>query len=197
MAHQIDAINNLTTMLANPEQRQLPPPPPPPPPIPPQQNQPRPPKILLPTFDGSNPLDWDAYTYPPLPRVSLSYQASACSLSTLHFLKFPENSFEKCVAMSTKEAEYMAIAEDRKELENKMDNVQNTNAYNDEDMGDVITGEPFCKEARVEARQFDGFINISDGNNSVTYQITRSHSRFKQLTYAQCNKIRPLLKTSH
>ncbi|GJX76912.1 hypothetical protein Tco_0323723 [Tanacetum coccineum] len=36
----------------------------------------------------------DAYTYPPLPRVPLSYQASACSLSTLHFLKFPENSFE-------------------------------------------------------------------------------------------------------
>ncbi|GJV44025.1 NIN-like protein [Tanacetum coccineum] len=36
----------------------------------------------------------DAYTYPPLPRVPLSYQASACSLSTLHFLKFSENSFE-------------------------------------------------------------------------------------------------------
>ncbi|GJZ13994.1 hypothetical protein Tco_0549224 [Tanacetum coccineum] len=26
----------------------------------------------------------DAYTYPPLPRVPLSYQASACSLSTVH-----------------------------------------------------------------------------------------------------------------
>nr|GEV91805.1 hypothetical protein [Tanacetum cinerariifolium] len=35
-----------------------------------------------------------AYTYPPLPRVPLSYQAIACSLSTLHFLKYPENSFE-------------------------------------------------------------------------------------------------------
>ncbi|KAJ0624010.1 putative retrotransposon gag domain-containing protein [Helianthus annuus] len=32
--------------------------PPPPPPPPPGHNQPRPPKILLPTFDGSNPLDW-------------------------------------------------------------------------------------------------------------------------------------------
>ncbi|GKA79181.1 hypothetical protein Tco_0785777, partial [Tanacetum coccineum] len=29
-----------------------------------------------------------------MPRVPLSYQASACSLITLHFLKFSENSFE-------------------------------------------------------------------------------------------------------
>nr|GEV05064.1 hypothetical protein [Tanacetum cinerariifolium] len=38
----------------------------------------------------------DAYTYPPLPRVPLSYQASACSLSTWHFLKLKllENSVE-------------------------------------------------------------------------------------------------------
>ncbi|GJZ00392.1 RNA-directed DNA polymerase, eukaryota [Tanacetum coccineum] len=36
----------------------------------------------------------DAYTYPPLPRVPLSFQASDCSLSTLHFLKFPKNNFE-------------------------------------------------------------------------------------------------------
>ncbi|GJY05215.1 hypothetical protein Tco_0371155 [Tanacetum coccineum] len=36
----------------------------------------------------------DAYTFLSLPRVPLSYQASACSLSTLHFLKIPENSFE-------------------------------------------------------------------------------------------------------
>nr|GFB23968.1 hypothetical protein [Tanacetum cinerariifolium] len=79
MAHQTDAINNLTTMLANPEQQQLPPLPPPPPPISPQQNQPRPPKILLPTFDGSNPLDWvfqaeNYFTYyaiPPNQRIPL------------------------------------------------------------------------------------------------------------------------------
>ncbi|GKD52248.1 hypothetical protein Tco_1281224, partial [Tanacetum coccineum] len=35
-----------------------------------------------------------AYTFPLLPCVPLSYQASACSLSTLNFLKIPENSFE-------------------------------------------------------------------------------------------------------
>ncbi|GKB90072.1 hypothetical protein Tco_0962344, partial [Tanacetum coccineum] len=32
--------------------------------------------------------------FPLLPRVPLSFQASACSLTTLHFLKFSENSFE-------------------------------------------------------------------------------------------------------
>nr|GEX87887.1 hypothetical protein [Tanacetum cinerariifolium] len=36
----------------------------------------------------------DAYTYLPLPRVPLSYQASACSLSTVQVLKLPENSVE-------------------------------------------------------------------------------------------------------
>ncbi|GJZ44471.1 hypothetical protein Tco_0591726 [Tanacetum coccineum] len=36
----------------------------------------------------------DAYTYPSSPQVPLSYQASACNLSTLYFLKFAENNFE-------------------------------------------------------------------------------------------------------
>nr|GEZ38524.1 hypothetical protein [Tanacetum cinerariifolium] len=56
------------------------PPPPPPPPLPPTHQQPRPPKIFLPTFDGSNPLDWifqadNYFTYyaiPPDQRLSLS-----------------------------------------------------------------------------------------------------------------------------
>nr|GEW83532.1 RNA polymerase II largest subunit [Tanacetum cinerariifolium]GEY05758.1 RNA polymerase II largest subunit [Tanacetum cinerariifolium] len=83
MAHQTDAINNLTTMLTNPKQRQLPPPPPPPPPIPPQQNQPRPPKILLPTFDGSNPLDWvfqaeNYFTYYAIPQISFMVNGKPC-----------------------------------------------------------------------------------------------------------------------
>nr|GEW14991.1 hypothetical protein [Tanacetum cinerariifolium] len=34
------------------------------------------------------------------------------------------------------------------------------------------------------------------GNDSVTYQMARSHSRFKHLTNAQCNKMQPLLKVS-
>ncbi|GKB17195.1 hypothetical protein Tco_0851118 [Tanacetum coccineum] len=57
--------------------------------------------------------------------------------------------------------------------------VENMDAYRDKDMGDVIVGKPFCRVACVEARWFDGFITIHDGNNSVTYQMARSHPRIK------------------
>ncbi|GJX27697.1 hypothetical protein Tco_0235776 [Tanacetum coccineum] len=62
--------------------------------------------------------------------------------------------------------------------------------------GVVIFGEPFCKASCVEARRFDGLITIHNGNDNVTYQIARSHPKFKYLSNAQCNKIRPLLKVS-
>ncbi|GKD67323.1 retrovirus-related pol polyprotein from transposon TNT 1-94 [Tanacetum coccineum] len=72
--------------------------------------------------------------------------------------------------------------------------VENMDGYRDQDMGDVIFGEPFCKASYVEARRFDGLITIYNGNGNVTYQMARSHLRFKHLSNAQCNKIRPLLK---
>ncbi|GKB11891.1 hypothetical protein Tco_0845814, partial [Tanacetum coccineum] len=72
--------------------------------------------------------------------------------------------------------------------------VKNMDAYHDKDMGDVIAGKPFCRASCVEARWFDGLITIHDGNDNVTYQMARWHPRFKHLTNAQCNKIRPLLK---
>ncbi|GJS86125.1 hypothetical protein Tco_0752666 [Tanacetum coccineum] len=59
----------------------------------------------------------DAYTYSPLPRVPLSFQASACSLSTLHFLKFSENSFEVLKILENK-LELMKI------LENKLESLK-------------------------------------------------------------------------
>ncbi|GJY03969.1 reverse transcriptase domain-containing protein [Tanacetum coccineum] len=74
--------------------------------------------------------------------------------------------------------------------------VENMDGYRDQDMGDVIFGEPFCKASCVEARRFDGLITIHNGNDNVTYQMARSHPRFKHLSNAQCNKIRPLLKVS-
>ncbi|GKA22795.1 putative nucleotidyltransferase, ribonuclease H [Tanacetum coccineum] len=72
--------------------------------------------------------------------------------------------------------------------------VENMYAYRDDGMGDVIVGRPFCKEACVKARRFDGMITIYKGDDNVTYQMARSHPRFKHLTNAQCNKMRPLLK---
>ncbi|GKA72480.1 hypothetical protein Tco_0778696 [Tanacetum coccineum] len=67
-------------------------------------------------------------------------------------------------------------------------------AYRDEGMGDVIVGKPFCGEICVKAKRFDGMITIYNGNDDVTYQMARSHPRFKHLTNEQCNKMRPLLK---
>ncbi|GJW81834.1 homeodomain-like protein [Tanacetum coccineum] len=74
--------------------------------------------------------------------------------------------------------------------------VENMDGYRDQDMGDVIVGEPFCKASYVEARRFDGIITIHNGNDNVTYQMAQSHPRFKHLSIAQCNKIKPLLKVS-
>nr|GEX59724.1 hypothetical protein [Tanacetum cinerariifolium] len=72
--------------------------------------------------------------------------------------------------------------------------LENMNAYRDEGMGDVIFGEPFLREVRIKTRRFEGMITIYNGNNEVTYQMVRSHLRFKHHTNEQCNKIPPLLK---
>ncbi|GJT82239.1 hypothetical protein Tco_1056581 [Tanacetum coccineum] len=74
--------------------------------------------------------------------------------------------------------------------------VENMDAYRDERMGEVIVGEPFWKASYMEARRFDGMITIFNGNDSITYQMVRSHPRFKHLTDKQCNKIPPILKVS-
>ncbi|GJT45268.1 DNA-directed DNA polymerase [Tanacetum coccineum] len=74
--------------------------------------------------------------------------------------------------------------------------VENMDGYRDQDMGDVIFREPFYEALCVEARRFDGLITIHNGNDSVTYQMVRSHPRFKHLSNVECNKIKPLLKVS-
>ncbi|GJW42416.1 hypothetical protein Tco_0071215 [Tanacetum coccineum] len=68
--------------------------------------------------------------------------------------------------------------------------------YRDEEMGDVIFGKPFLNEVRINARRFDGMITVYNGNNEATYQMVRSHPRFKHHTNVQCNRIPPLLKVS-
>nr|GEX41557.1 hypothetical protein [Tanacetum cinerariifolium] len=69
-------------------------------------------------------------------------------------------------------------------------------AYRDEVMGDVIFGESFFREFRINVRQFEGMITIYKGNDEVTYQMVRSHPDFKHYTNVQCNKIPSLLKAS-
>ncbi|GJV92242.1 hypothetical protein Tco_1540055 [Tanacetum coccineum] len=74
--------------------------------------------------------------------------------------------------------------------------VENMDSYHDKGMGDIIIGRPFCKDAWIKARRFDGMITIYKENDSVTYQMARSHPRFKHLTNVQCNMMRTLLKVS-
>ncbi|GKA71278.1 hypothetical protein Tco_0777417 [Tanacetum coccineum] len=72
-----------------------------------------------------------------MPRVPLSYQASACSLSTWHFLKFPENSFEvlkfpensfEVLKLLENSVEVLKILENKLEsmkiLENKLESLK-------------------------------------------------------------------------
>ncbi|GJT13833.1 putative reverse transcriptase domain-containing protein [Tanacetum coccineum] len=74
--------------------------------------------------------------------------------------------------------------------------LEDMDAYRDEGMGDVIVGEPFLREVGIKARRFNGMITIYNGDDEVTYQMVRSHPRFKHHTNEQCNKIPPLLKVS-
>ncbi|GJZ21094.1 putative reverse transcriptase domain-containing protein [Tanacetum coccineum] len=74
--------------------------------------------------------------------------------------------------------------------------LEDMDAYRDEGMSDVIVGEPFLREVGIKARWFDGMITIYNGDDKVTYQMVRSHPRFKHHTNEQCNKILPLLKVS-
>ncbi|GJU48553.1 reverse transcriptase domain-containing protein [Tanacetum coccineum] len=77
-----------------------------------------------------------------------------------------------------------------------IDFLENIDAYRDEGIGDVIFGVPFFRKVGIKVRRFDGMITIYNGNDEVTYQMVRSHPRFKHHTNVQCNKIPPLLKVS-
>ncbi|GKB86808.1 hypothetical protein Tco_0959080 [Tanacetum coccineum] len=72
--------------------------------------------------------------------------------------------------------------------------LENMDDYHDEGMGDVIFGELFFREVGIKTRRFEGMITIYNGDDEVTYQMVRSHLRFKHHTNKQCNKIQPLLK---
>ncbi|GKE31726.1 homeodomain-like protein [Tanacetum coccineum] len=74
--------------------------------------------------------------------------------------------------------------------------LEDMDAYRNEGMGDIIVGEPFLREVGIKAKCFKGTITLYNGDDEVTYQMVRSHPRFKNYTNKQCNKIPPLLKVS-
>ncbi|GJR54960.1 hypothetical protein Tco_1405481 [Tanacetum coccineum] len=73
--------------------------------------------------------------------------------------------------------------------------LEDMDTYRDERMGDIIFGEPFLREVGIKTKRFEGIIILYNGDE-VTYQMMRSHSRFKHHINEQCNKILPLLKVS-
>nr|GEU45284.1 hypothetical protein [Tanacetum cinerariifolium] len=46
--------------------------------------------------------------------------------------------------------------------------VENMDGYRDQDMGDIILGEPLYNASCLEARRFDGLISIHNGSGNVT-----------------------------
>ncbi|GJU97073.1 putative reverse transcriptase domain-containing protein [Tanacetum coccineum] len=72
--------------------------------------------------------------------------------------------------------------------------LEDMDAYHAEGMGDVIFGEPFLREVGIKTKRFEGIITLYKSDDEVTYQMVRSHPRFKNHTNEQCNKIPPLLK---
>ncbi|GJV48343.1 DNA-directed DNA polymerase [Tanacetum coccineum] len=77
-----------------------------------------------------------------------------------------------------------------------IDLLEDMDAYHDEGIGDVIFGEPFLRKVRIKTKWFEGIITLYKSDDEVTYQMVRSHLRFKRHTNKQCNKIPPLLKVS-
>ncbi|GKD70622.1 hypothetical protein Tco_1324712 [Tanacetum coccineum] len=74
--------------------------------------------------------------------------------------------------------------------------IEDMDHYRDEEMGDVIVRKECCKEIGVKSKRFEGMITIYNGNDEMTYQMARSHPRFKRHINEQCNKILSLLKVS-
>ncbi|GJS62215.1 hypothetical protein Tco_0656999 [Tanacetum coccineum] len=76
--------------------------------------------------------------------------------------------------------------------------LEDMDAYRDEGMGDVIFGEPFLREFEINARRFDRMI-IINGNEEVTYQMVRSHTRSLELRaeYVRDAKVEEWLTRGH
>ncbi|GKC09712.1 hypothetical protein Tco_1001322 [Tanacetum coccineum] len=62
--------------------------------------------------------------------------------------------------------------------------LEGMDAYRDEGMGDVIFGEPFLREIRINAKRFDRMITIYNGNDEVNEEdkmneISHSYQKLK------------------
>ncbi|GJV41075.1 hypothetical protein Tco_1419515 [Tanacetum coccineum] len=74
--------------------------------------------------------------------------------------------------------------------------LEDLDAYRDKRIDDIIFGKLFLREVGIKTKRFKGIITLYNGDDEVTYQMVRSHPRFKHHINEQCNKILPLLKVS-
>ncbi|GKA61009.1 putative reverse transcriptase domain-containing protein [Tanacetum coccineum] len=70
------------------------------------------------------------------------------------------------------------------------------NVMSKEFQNSIMKDKMVYNEVGIKAKRFEGMITLYNGNDEVTYQMVRSHPRFKQHINKQCNKIPPLLKVS-
>ncbi|GKA83400.1 hypothetical protein Tco_0804995 [Tanacetum coccineum] len=67
--------------------------------------------------------------------------------------------------------------------------LEDMDTYRDEGMGDVIFGEPFLREVRINAKRLEGMITIHNDNEEVTYQMELAAKKSMKLVKYQSSGI--------
>ncbi|GJY57812.1 hypothetical protein Tco_0457704 [Tanacetum coccineum] len=83
--------------------------------------------------------------------------------------------------------------------------VEHMDAYRDQDMGEIIVGNPFCREIYVKARRFEGMLTIYNGKcelNGISHPYQKLKSFYKGVLnlgpeYIRDAKIEELLTRGH
>ncbi|GJR93279.1 hypothetical protein Tco_0265453 [Tanacetum coccineum] len=62
--------------------------------------------------------------------------------------------------------------------------LENMEDYRDEEMGDVIFGEPFLREVGIKTRRFEWMITLYKGDDEVTYQMVSKKDEKNEISHA-------------
>ncbi|GKE54286.1 hypothetical protein Tco_1489442 [Tanacetum coccineum] len=60
---------------------------------------------------------------------------------------------------------------------------EDMDAYRDNEMGDIIFGEPFLREVRTKTKRFEGIITLYNGDNEVTYQMVSEKDKINRISH--------------
>ncbi|GJU21358.1 hypothetical protein Tco_1154700 [Tanacetum coccineum] len=78
--------------------------------------------------------------------------------------------------------DYPSYCDDDKKIH--IDFLEDIDAYRDNEMGDVIFGEPFLREVGIKTKRFEGIITLYNGNNEVTYQMVSKKDEINGISLA-------------